>query len=102
MVKEKKLELTWSPTARKGLRDAYDYIKKESLSGAKKVRNAITSEVEKLTIHPAVFELDRFKNNNPGNYRAFEKYHYRVAYKHTENELHILRVRHTSMEPLEY
>jgi plasmid stabilization system protein ParE len=102
MVEVNKLELIWSPSAMKDLKKAYNYIKKESKVGAKKVVDSIFDEVEKLTIQPKIFELDRFKNNNPGNYRAFEKYHYRISYKHTETELHVLRVRHTSKNPLTY
>jgi len=102
MVKEKVLDLIWSPTAKRGLRQAYDYISEDSIREAKKVRNAIVLDIESLKKHSAIFELDRFKYNNPGNYRAFERYHYRVAYKHTETEVHILRVRHTSREPLDY
>lgn len=45
---------------------------------------------------------DKFKKNNPGNYRAFEKYSYRIAYKHTATEIRILRVRHVKQEPKEY
>lgn len=102
MVEDTKLELIWSPTAMKGLKKAYVHINKESNVSAKKVVNSILDEVEKLTIQPKIFELDRFKKNNPGNYRAFEKYHYRISYKHTLTELHVLRVRHTSKNPLIY
>jgi plasmid stabilization system protein ParE len=102
MVEETKLELIWSPTAMKDLKRVYVHIKKESTVSAKKVITSIMDEVEKLVIHPKIFELDRFKNNNTGNYRAFEKYHYRISYKLTATEIHILRVRHTSKDPLIY
>ncbi len=102
MVKEVKLEIIWSPTAIKELKDAYLYLRKESKSSAKKVRDSIIKQIEKLSIYPAIFELDRLKDNNPGNYRAFEKYNYRIAYKYTETELYILRIRHASREPLEH
>ncbi|MGB0948547.1 MAG: type II toxin-antitoxin system RelE/ParE family toxin [Marinirhabdus sp.] len=40
------------------------------------------------------------KIGNDGSYRAFEKHSYRVSYRITENEIRILRLRHTSRNPL--
>jgi len=58
--------------------------------------------IDKLPENPQRYAVDKFKRNNPGNYRAFEKYNYRIAYKHTDKEIHILRIRHVRQEPLEY
>jgi plasmid stabilization system protein ParE len=45
---------------------------------------------------------DKFKLNNTGNYRAYEIYSYRIAYRILKDKVRILRVRHTSREPLKY
>jgi hypothetical protein len=55
-----------------------------------------------LPDHPEKYPPDKFKKNNPGNYGAFEKYTYRVAYKHTPMEIRILPMRHVKQEPKEY
>ncbi|WP_426486716.1 type II toxin-antitoxin system RelE/ParE family toxin [Flavobacterium sp. 2] len=36
---------------------------------------------------------------NHKNYRAYEIYSYRISYKITSTEIHILRIRHTSQNP---
>ena len=102
VTEETPLEIIWSPTAVKELKEIYLYLQKDSKSTASKVRSSILNQIEKLTIYPTVFELDRFMSSINENYRAFEKYRYRVVYKHTEGELHIIRIRHTSREPLGY
>jgi mRNA-degrading endonuclease RelE of RelBE toxin-antitoxin system len=48
--------------------------------------------------HPS----DKYHKNNKGSYRAYEIYHYRIAYKITKTEIIITRVRHTKMEPKKY
>ncbi|WP_209332753.1 type II toxin-antitoxin system RelE/ParE family toxin [Lunatimonas salinarum] len=48
---------------------------------------------------PERYPLDRFKQDNPDNYRAFEKFSYRIAYRYTDKEIIILRFRHVKQEP---
>ena len=99
MVKKK---VVWDTQAYLQLEKEHKYIKKKSVTGANKVWKSIRDTVKSLALHPEIFSLDRFKKNNDGSYRAFEKYSYRVSYKVKETEIIILRVRHTSREPLEY
>ncbi|MBK8607580.1 MAG: type II toxin-antitoxin system RelE/ParE family toxin [Chitinophagaceae bacterium] len=49
-----------------------------------------------------MFAPDKFKENNDGSYRAFEKHHYRISYRFDNRVIRILRVRHTSREPILY
>ncbi len=84
------------------LRELYDNIKKDSLQNAGKVRSAIVSAAIELSENPGRYNPDKFKKNNDGSFRAFELYHFRIAYKVTEKEIIIVRVRHTSMEPADY
>ena len=55
-----------------------------------------------MELYPEKFPLDKYKINNDGSYRAFEKHRYRVAYRVLETEIKIITIRHTSMEPIEY
>jgi plasmid stabilization system protein ParE len=99
MVKRK---VIWDTKAYLQLEKEHKYIKKNSVTAANKVRKSIRDTAKNLALHSDIFSLDRFKKNNDGNYRAFEKYSYRVTYKVKETQIIILRVRHTSREPLEY
>jgi len=99
---EKKRALVWDIEAKEHLQKIYEHIKKDSISSARKVKSEILSTVKKLKKNPEMFPPDRFKIDNAGNYRSFEKYSYRVTYKHTGKEIRIIRIRHTKQEPLEY
>ncbi len=102
MVKKDLPIVIWNKRAVNNLQKAYKYIKEDSPANAKKVRNAIIKMVDNLPSNPEKHPLDKFKINNPGNYRAFEKYSFRIAYKHTTKEIRILRFRHTKQEPRKY
>ena len=67
-----------------------------------KVINAIFDSSDILETHPELYKLDRFKINNNRTYRAYEVYSYRISYRVLKSKVRILRVRHTSREPLEY
>ncbi|MEN9548721.1 MAG: hypothetical protein RIR12_1312 [Bacteroidota bacterium] len=68
----------------------------------KKVVNDIVVSTEKAINNPTYYNLDKYKIDNDGSYRAFEKHHYRVVYRYQKNIIRVLRVRHTSMEPKKY
>lgn len=98
----KKPIVVWNKGAEASLKNAYKRIKEESLNNAKKVRDEILTETKKLADHPEMYPPDKFKNDNSGNYRVFEKHSYRVVYRHTDKEIRILRVRHVKQEPKQY
>ena len=100
MVKKRKV--IWPDFSKQQLRKAYDHIKKDSLQNADKVRKAIVKSTTDLVDHPNKHPVDKFRSDNDGTFRAYELYHYRIAYQVTETEIIIVRVRHTSMEPVQY
>jgi len=102
MAKKSKPEIIWNTRAAAAFRELYEYISQESAVNAERVRISITKIIDGLPDNPERFPLDRFKKNNSGIYRAFEKYSYRIAYKHTEKEIIILRIRHVKREPKPY
>jgi plasmid stabilization system protein ParE len=92
----------WTPQAITELRKAYDYISKDSTQNARKVVDELTAIADRLPAQPEMFPPDKFKKNNDGNWRAFEKYHYRISYRITAAEIRIVRMRHTSRTPIQY
>ncbi len=75
---------------------------RDSVKNALKVSKDIFSITDSLAFHPEKYPVDKNRKNNDGSYRAFELHHYGVSYRILESEVKILRLRHTSMEPLEY
>jgi len=102
VVKKPRPVVIWNNQATIYFKRAYTRIKEESYVNAEKVRTGIAKIVDGLPGHPEKYPPDKFKKNNPGNYRAIEKYSYRIAYKHDVNEIRILRMRHVKQEPREY
>jgi plasmid stabilization system protein ParE len=96
------VRVVWDEEARHQLRLIYEYIKLDSPRSAKKVRDDIVGIARKLASHPESHPADKYKTNNDGSFRAFEKHRYRVSYRIKEKEIRVLRIRHTKMTPLEY
>ena len=95
-------KVIWSDFAKEQLKEIYRYIKKDSETNAKKVRTKILESTRILSSGKEIYKADEFKQNNKGNYRAFIVYSYRISYKIELDKIEILRVRHTSREPLEH
>jgi plasmid stabilization system protein ParE len=60
------------------------------------------ASTQKLVANPEMNAADKYRKNNDRSFRAYELHHFRIAYKVTEKEIIIVRVRHTSMEPKQY
>jgi mRNA-degrading endonuclease RelE of RelBE toxin-antitoxin system len=55
-----------------------------------------------LSNNPEKHQIDKLKIDNDGTWRAFEKFHYRISYRIFNDEILIIRMRHTSMSPDRY
>lgn len=97
-----KRKIVWDKEAVSSLKEIYSYIKTESPQAAQKVKSDIFSTIKSIPSNPEMFAADNLKYNNDGSYRAFFIYSYRVAYRITEEQILILRIRHASREPEEY
>jgi plasmid stabilization system protein ParE len=97
-----KIKIVWNTGARNSFRKYLSHIKKDSLQSAGKVKDDVLMVIGGLVDHPEKHPPDRFKKDNNGNFRAFEKHSCRVAYYIAETEIRILRVRHVKQEPKEY
>jgi plasmid stabilization system protein ParE len=95
-------ELVWTKRSQKQMRQVFKHISKDSPKNAAKVVQEIADAVYKAIQNPEIYGPDKYKTDNDGSYRAVEKHHYRIAYRFSNNTIRVLRVRHTSMEPLEY
>ena len=102
MVEEVERKVRWAESARRNLRKAIATIKEDSPKNARKVKITILQMVRKLPENPQYHPPDRFKIDNTGNFRAFEKYSYWITYEITDTEIHIIRFRHVRQEPIEY
>lgn len=100
MVKKKKI--VWDEVARAALKEAYYYIKKDSLQEAEKVKTEIIAASKKLQDHPEMFPPDKYRKDKDVRFRAFEKYSYRISYFVAEDAIRILRFRHVKRAPQEY
>jgi plasmid stabilization system protein ParE len=92
----------WSKRAAAELQKAYKYIYQFSPQNAAKVRDEIIDMTLDLVKNPEMFPPDKWKKENNGKWRAFEKYHYRISYFISSTEIRIVRMRHTSRTPLNY
>jgi len=80
-----------------------DLLKRKILD-IRVVKSAIISRLDIIKTNPLICESDKLKDPTHKDFRAFVVFSYRVTYqmKFETKELRILRVRHTSREPLGY
>ena len=93
------VNIKWNKKALTAFQFIFRFISEDSITNAENVRNDIFMMVDTLIKNPEKFNLDKFKVKNDGNYRAFEKHKIRVPYFISKNEIRIVRVRHTKMNP---
>ena len=99
MGKEIVPSIVWNKEALRSFQKIYCCIFEDSYSNAEKVRIGILKIISTIPNQPTKFGLDQYKKTNLGNFRYFEKYSLRIAFKHTETEIRILRIRHVKQEP---
>lgn len=94
--------IVWNAKAKEELRKLYQYILKDSYQNGLKVREDIIKAVLSLAENPESYQLDKYKPNNDGTWRAFEIHRYRISYRVKKGEIRIIRIRHTSRSALAY
>ncbi len=102
MVQKKIKPVVWSRNAEKQYFEIMEDLSERAQEALEKVGNALLDLTTNLAgdydHHPA----DRFKSGNDGSYKAALVYSYRISYRITKTQINILRIRHTSREPLGY
>jgi plasmid stabilization system protein ParE len=96
------MKIIWDIDAKNSFRKFLVRIKKDSLKAAENVKSDILRIIKNIPIHPEIFPPDKFKKQNDGSFRAFEKHSCRIVYQITNDQIKILRVRHVKQEPKEY
>jgi len=97
-----KRKIVWDKQALNYFRESIQYIRQDSPQNADKVKKEVLEKINELSGRPEIHNLDKYKLNNNGNYRAFELHRFRVTYLVKENEIIITRIRNTNQEPLDY
>src|SRR4051794_12982411 len=94
--------IKWNKKAIDQFEKAISYIEEDSIANADKFKVDILSRIDGLLNQPEMFSVDKFKVNNDGTFRAFELHSYRISYRYKNDEIRIIRVRHTKMNPIRY
>lgn len=94
------MEIKWNRRAVKQLLEAIQYLEENDLAEyAQKTEKDILLKIRALSQNSEIYQLDRLKKKNDGTYRAFEIDRYRISFRKLENEIRILRIRHTARRP---
>ncbi len=97
------MKVNWSKTALNQLDKALDFLFENGFySYAIDVEDSILSRVENLADNHQIYPVDKYKSENDGTYRAFEVNEYRVSYRAKDDQVKVLRIRHTSRKPKRY
>jgi plasmid stabilization system protein ParE len=96
--------IIWDNEALAQLVEILSFLEKESEQAPGIVKNAILYRLNSLKKNPSICETDKLKIPPDKNFRAFAVFSYRVTFSIVtlSREIHILRIRHTSREPLGY
>ena len=94
--------IVWDTPAKTSFKKQIKHIAEESIQSDENVRLDILSMIDQIPQNPEKFPLDRFKKDNDGSFRAFEKHNLRVAYFIESKQIRVLRVRHVKQEPKVY
>jgi plasmid stabilization system protein ParE len=102
MVQKKIKQIIWSKNAETQYFEILEYLFEEAPQAIEIVANALLDMIESLSSQYNNYPLDRFKKNNDGSFKTAIVFSYRISYQISENNVTILRIRHTSREPLSF
>jgi plasmid stabilization system protein ParE len=102
MVQKKIKPVIWSLAAEKHYYEIMEDLTERAPEAVDKVGNALMDMTVSLATDYDHYPPDRFKKGNNGTYKASVVFSYRISYRITEAHIRILRIRHTSREPLGY
>ena len=104
MVKSSSFKLIWDGEALDQLKEILEYLDEQSEQAPKIFKKAIFERLLVVQRNPLTSEVDKLKDPMNVDFRAFVVFSYRVTYQieNVKKEIRVLRVRHTSREPLGY
>ena len=97
-----KRKVTWGKLAAREFNAAIKYIRKDSEQNADNVKEIILTKNNGLADNRVVHRKNPYKKNNDGKFLYFEILRYRIVYYAETDEVIIIRIRHTKMEPKKY
>ncbi len=85
------------------LQEITEYLRNEAPDFYQRWLNELFAVLDDLAINPLLFQPDPLRNENDGSFRSFFVSNYRITYAIIDREkIAVLRIRHTSREPLSY
>jgi plasmid stabilization system protein ParE len=104
MVKPSSFQIVWDRKALNHFKDILTYLEEHSKQAPKIVKSAVIARLDLIKTNPFISELDKLKYSPNKDFRAFVVFSYRVTYQimFDAKEIRVLRIRHTSREPLGY
>lgn len=81
-----------SRKAQSSVKQIHDYIKEESHSSAKNVKEKIFEKIRSLQNHPEKFSKEPLLDSLEGNYRSVSIWDYKIIYKISNEVVKILIV----------
>jgi len=104
MVNPKPFQVDWDRNALDDLKEILEYLSAQSSQASKIVKSAILSRIDVVKTNPFICEKDELRLPINEEFRAFVVFSYRITYHvHVKlKQVRILRIRHTSREPLLY
>ena len=99
-----KYTVIWERKALEEFKTILTYLHNQSLNASRIVKLKMLDRVELLKSNPRLAEVDKLKSHPNLNFHAFVVFSYRLTYQIMEEEklIRVLRIRHTSKEPLNY
>jgi plasmid stabilization system protein ParE len=97
-------QVVWDREALNHFKDILRYLEKQSQQAPKIVKEAILNKIDIVQNNPFICEPDKLKEPPDTSFRAFIVFNYRITYfiDSKNNQIRVLRIRHTSREPLGY
>lgn len=104
MVSKKSFKIIWDRSALDDFKETLNFLSKQSPEAPKIVKGAIIARLDTISTNALICEVDKLKDISNKDFRAFVVYSYRLTYQIRSDlkEIRVLRVRHTSQEPLGY
>lgn len=97
----KTYKVVWLPEALNGLKDIFEFIKKDSQQAAIKVSQKILSKAKSLKKEPQIHAIENYLESEKGDFRFVVVYSYKVIFEIEDNSVVILDIFHTSRNPVE-